>query len=344
MRLFSSAVETLKLDESSGDYNTTAEEFNNTKKQILAHLRRKGDPVPSLVQPGRLCEELAFRAAGRRLRALQLTGEQATIVRGFKLVSIGGVGGPLSILSYNATPHVVVRRENGALESFARNRDPSNKRPFVFVPSSRMHSDLSDAELLRGHHMLCTIVGGSKDVVEVLLLMRESLSEFEKRKICLNTDTAMARRMIITRTFPFYKEWSSGASGYRKLPADLLTDSQLAFGFPYRELREDEAEHVLRNSESGANAEIELDEPLADDFVRPSAPWRFDSSVWLPAVRRLHHIYENVILRDAIPFQASRPLFLSVYTELQEEYCTRIATGETPSSLPRREGPDVLYR
>ena len=186
-----------------GDHNTTQEEYNLNKQRVRRHLASKTDPFPFVVASGAFREELATLATGERMRELAEAGEEVTLLRGYRLVTVANLEVD-GVITYNGDSGLVIVRADGSKECLFRNRRFDDASPIVFVPSSRCHKDLTDEEITSGAYILCTVVDGPKDVLDCLMMARNCLSHFERRKLCASPEESLARKLLYTRRFPWY--------------------------------------------------------------------------------------------------------------------------------------------
>jgi len=313
------------LDQSStSDHNTTTLEYNANKPEILKHLRAKGDPFPFVVNPGQHREELAFRETSARLAKLRSHGVNVTLLRGYRLTTIHGLAQDSGLL-YNASPCLVLK-VGTVYECLSCNRDPDSNAPIVFVPSSRMHPELTDTQLLSGSYLCCTVVGGAPMTVRALLVARNALSFFEQRKLCATPEEGVPRRLLLTRTFPLFSEWMSTCC---KLPFDLITDFSISSGCCFREILDEEAEEALRVVGEGGVYDFGTEDPSVD-MTAPDPPWVFERETWLFSVGALHDFYlESSKGTNALQNFELVSTFYLLYNKLQDEYLSRLHCGDT---------------
>jgi hypothetical protein len=317
-----SSVDRVASDQRDHDHNTTVGEYNRHKFRIRQHLCAHGDPFAIVVACGHHRNETATHATGRRIRELQNDGETVKLLRGYRLTTICDfeAGGQIT---YHADSTLVIRRENGQHECLARNRYVEDRSRFIFVPSSRMHADLSDAQLVSGAYLLCTIVDGPLPMLQSLLLTRDILSHFERRKICASPEDATSRRLLFTRCFPFLNHWFQTAC---KLPPDLKTDAAVSFGCCYRELSDDECAAALEDKLAGKELNMGPPvEPIA--LLEPEAPWCFEERVHLPTVEKLHAFYRCTVLSGTVWYPDQQSAYYKFYDALQQEYSDRLVSS-----------------
>jgi len=321
------------------DYNMTVAQYNANKHSIRNNLCNRGDAKTALVRPGIWPPDLAPRAIRARLKQLKEDGSEGYgIVRGYRLVSMTTPNSHMRA-TYNAQPHVVITCPNGEYESLTRNTTKSNPdAPYVFVPSSRMHTDLNDEELLSGYWLLCTVVGGPPEITGTLIHLRDTMCDFEQRRLCSSPEDSRARRSLAIRQFPGYAKWARLAS---KLPASVYVDSAIAFGMPSRELTEDEMDMVF----AGENIRTMIDIGDASEFLHPKEPWKFERERWLPSVEKLHVCVDNytqmvyhtehVVVEDVL---------FPIYEQLQTEYAMRLTNCQQRFENERRSMYEEEFR
>ena len=171
----------------------TREEFDALKAIVLPLLRAKGDPAPRILQPGRGDRASWFR----NVRELLARTPGGTLVRGYKLFVFRLDPHVFRSIAWKAQFHVVVARagESGKLLYECANKGhPGNEEelPFVFVPSSRAHSELTDEQLLSGDWHLGSVVGGDA-FFEMRFVAHEKLQGRAQSVVDSNPDALKAK-------------------------------------------------------------------------------------------------------------------------------------------------------
>jgi hypothetical protein len=318
------------------DRVTSIDEFNAHKKALCKVLRRKTDHLPFLVKSGSLSDESAMMATGRRLRALQKSGERVELLRGYRLLSVPDIGRKLT---FNAIPTTVLRRADGSHETLHSNGDAtgSSSKPMVFVASSRVHTELDDEQLCSGRYMLCTVVVGAQDALCALGVMKGVLSHFEQRKICMRPEDGAVRRWIVPRAFPFFDLWVY--HGCRVFPSTRL-DMQIAFGFPFRELTDAEHELAVDHEVAEAKKTVFTGGFQLKEMVAPVPPWKNEPRVWLPSVQQLHALYKKHTNNfTTFPTASGLSEFVELFATLQDEYSDRITRNDCGGALVPSKSP-----
>ena len=315
------------------DRVTSIDEFNAHKKAICKVLRRKTDALPLLVKGGSLFDESAMMATGRRLRALQKSGEHVELLRGYRLQSVPDIGRKLT---FNAIPAVVLRRADGSHETLHSNGDSSSK-PIVFVASSRMHPELDDEQLCSGRHLLCTVVVGEQDALCALGIMKGTLSHFEQRKLCMRPEDGAVRKWVVPRVFPFFDLWVH--HNCCVFPSTRI-DMQIAFGFPFRELTDAEHELAVDHEVAGARKTVFTGGFELKEMVAPTPPWKNEPRVFLPSVQKLHSLYkQHTNGFTTSPTASGLSNFVELFSTLQKEYSERLTRNDCGGALVPSKPP-----
>lgn len=322
------------------DYNMTVAQYNANKHDIRKHLCNRGDAKAALVRPGNWPPDLAPRAIGERLKQLNDDGNAGySIVRGYRLVSMTTANSRMRT-TYNAQSHIVIRSPNGDYESLTRNTTKSNPdAPYVFVPSSRMHTDMDDEELLSGYWLLCTVVGGPPEITGTLIRLRDNMCDFERRRLCSSPEDSRARRSLAIRQFPGYAKWARLVS---KLPESVYVDSAIAFGMPSRDLTDEEMDMVF----AGENIRTMMEIGDASEFLHPKEPWKFEKERWLPSVETLHVYVDRYskMVYYTCGGGVVEDVFFPIYDQLQTEYAMRLTNCEQKFKTERRSMYEEDFR
>lgn len=292
----------------------TVKEYNSRKKDILALLRRKGDPLPEAnIAHG---EFSSVETAMRIKEILKDPGNTYTLVRGYRLVIV--MDDPV-LFTYGCQSYLVLRNADGKLRCVTRG-DRFQEHTFIFVPSSRMHPELSDDELISGKHQFATIISGSRCTVEAMRISKRNMSLFEKRTYALTPETAEVIPSAYVRYFPFFVDFLKRTKYAFETPADVA----VCFGMPWRPL-EDEDLDELDLATTKLNTVTAPTAVDAVEFISPVLPWRFDRDSWLPSVPSLHAILEGMYaLENAIPQNIRLALLFQTYEQLGREYYARM--------------------
>lgn len=220
----------------------SVENYKANKRLIAATLRNKGDPPPRIMAHGLGC----IRSLFLTVDALLKERPGARLVRGYKLHTVPlskqrGLGGD----AVKATFHVVLAKPSAADPSrevyecaCAAYYPPDQELPFVFVPSSRAHPQISDEELL-GNRWIpgCVVFGNLVWADQTCAMMRV----VGRRSGVIGTtpEACVAKRNWRVRLFPFFEDWYIDRKPQRYPSDDLQTFAEF-FGFPIYEVDENE--------------------------------------------------------------------------------------------------------
>ena len=185
----------------------TREEFDALKAIVLPLLRAKGDPAPRILQPGRGDRASWFR----NVRELLARTPGGTLVRGYKLFVFRLDPHVFRSIAWKAQFHVVVARagESGKLLYECANKGhPGNEEelPFVFVPSSRAHAEVSDTDLIENKFIMGSVVGGNSTFTDALV-MDKRLRGRRFSVIATCPEACVAKHNVKVRTLPYFTEW-----------------------------------------------------------------------------------------------------------------------------------------
>ena len=185
----------------------TREHFAVLKAQVLPTLRARGDPPPRIVDPG-TGERTRWFSNVKELLASTPGG---TLVRGYKLFTF-----PLNQRVWHRTAwkaqfHVVVAHEgeSGKLLYTCANSAHHSleaQTPFIFVPSSRAHPEVSDADMLENKFIMGAVVGGNPAFTDALVLDKR-LRGRRYSVIATCPEECVAKRNVMVRLTTYFREW-----------------------------------------------------------------------------------------------------------------------------------------
>jgi hypothetical protein len=226
-------------------------------------------------------------------------------------------------VTYNAQSHVVIKFPDGSFESMTKNVSNEDESPYIFVPSSLVHPELTDEEILSGHFLLSTVIGGPPEIVSTLLRLRNNMCHFEQRRMCAFPGEMAARKTLVVRQLPGYLRWATSSS---RLPDSLQIDASIAFGMPFREMTAVELETILEGkTPSGAIKE----HVHVRELVNPKQPWRFEKERWLDTVPTMHSFVMSVCDNHSDVDETALGVMLTAfYQKLEIEYATRLTNCE----------------
>lgn len=138
--------------------------YSRNKEMLYKALCAKGDPSPRMVQCGKGPQNAVCRNVAAGLEAFRACGRYGRLVRGWKLLVVN-FPGTVGHGSWRAVPHAVVHDvEKNVFHCFT---SESAGKEYLFLPSSRMCTELSDSEFLSGGRVLRSVVGGNPHYVQV---------------------------------------------------------------------------------------------------------------------------------------------------------------------------------
>lgn len=248
----------------------SAKSFNKRKGTLLPQLRERTDAPPRRMRVGEGPRD-AWHANLRHL----LASTNGTVVRGFKLFKLAVDPARWRLAGWLAMAHVVVSTvsPSGTTLYVDPNAHPGEIDEYIFVPSSRAHRELTDAQLLSGEWHLGSVVGGPDQLCE-RFVAHERLQGRTRSVVAASPDALVAKPRVVVRLPPHFAEWFR-VNEIRNTPADLAE----LMGAPIFEWnRADEAEAeidaielyagVIRNREAcvdgvrGLKLELKCNEQL----------------------------------------------------------------------------------
>lgn len=299
-------------------------EFTRHKNEIMKLLRKKGDAAPVCnVKPGILGEQDALLSVRTFLD--QSENADCSLVRGFRMFVFIDTN---ERFSYAARSDVAVRLPNGSIVSFTANKRGAKDAPFIFVPSSRMHVELSDESLLSGFYHLSTVVGGAKQVVNAISMVQKQLSLFERRLFCTNPDHSMAVPSAHVRYYPFFAEFLASNQGEPVRQLKSLTDACVAFGMAYKPIA---FESGMRMPSSKHDTTSDDNDDNINNWILPAddVDWIVEENVWLPSVPTLHRALMAIAVENALPLEIGKQLIFELFSRLTDEYIARTVRVHT---------------
>jgi len=175
--------------------------YGKLKAKMLPQLRARGDPPPRIMRAG-TGDPAEWDVDIRAL--LQAPG--ATLVRGFKLyhlpVDLKHWGEP----AWFATTHPVVANTTESGNLVYTDPTANEDEPYLFVPSSRAHTDLTDEQLISGEWISGSVVGGHPRFCEAFVL-HEQVRGRQRSVIAATPEALVAKRNVFVRFHPHYRAW-----------------------------------------------------------------------------------------------------------------------------------------
>ena len=195
--------------------------YGKLKAKMLPQLRARGDPPPRIMRAGTGDPD----EWSADLHAL-LDAPGTTLVRGFKLYKLIVDREFWSEAAWFATTHAVVASTTDSGNLVYTDPTANEDEPYLFVPSSRVHRDLTDEQLISGHWCSGSVVGGHPRFCEAFVL-REQVHGRQRSVIATTPEGLVAKRNVFVRFLPHFVEW------YRERePAEGMEILAEMMGFP----------------------------------------------------------------------------------------------------------------
>jgi len=234
--------ESCTLSDATVDHVMCVEDYQANRHMIAATLRNKGDPPPRIMAHG----SGSIRSLFLTVEALLKERPGARLVRGYKLHRVPlskqrGLGGD----AIKATFHMVLAKPSAAdpsrevYECACNAYYPKDQeRPFVFVPSSRAHPQISNEELLANRWIPGCVIFGNLVWADMTCAMMRVVGR-RSGVIGTTPEACVAKRNWRVRLFPFFEEWYIDRKPQRYPSDDMQTFAEF-FGFPIYEVDDNE--------------------------------------------------------------------------------------------------------
>ena len=220
------------------DHLMTPKEFANWKHTLLPTLRRPGDPPPRIMEHGRNPVGEAMFSANLKSLLQRNAHRGSVLVRGFRLYHIqlledDGWGDCKAQNAWKATFHVVVAHPpaDGSTKWIyeCANLPPDEDDiglPYIFVPSSRGHAELSDEAVLSNKWVMGYVIGGNSHFCEMVIL-DQKLRGRRRSVLGMTPEECVSKRAQKCYLMPGFERWHSA----REIddPIDCVAESM---GFP----------------------------------------------------------------------------------------------------------------
>ena len=220
------------------DHLMTPKEFAKWKHTLLPTLRRPGDPPPRIMAHGRSPVGDGLFTANLKDLLKRNAHRGSVLVRGFRLYHItlidndgwGDWGGQNA---WKATFHLVVAHPpaKGSTKWIyeCANLPPDEDDiglPYIFVPSSRGHAELTDEAVLSNKWVMGYVIGGNAQFCEMVVLDQKLRG---RRRSVLGTspEAVVSKRSQKCYLMPGFEKWHRA----REIddPIDCVAESM---GFP----------------------------------------------------------------------------------------------------------------
>ena len=327
-------------------------DYNMAKKRVHSALWKRGDGAPICnVLPGKYDKVEWFLQMQKKLKTMP---DDVELVRGYKLVIL--ISDP-NCLVFGGVSHAVLRdKTTRKVECLLRDERRGND-PYIFLPSSRMHPELSDDDLLSGLYQITTVLCGDKRVVKAILEFKRTLSVFESSLFADSPETATARPTAKLMDFPFFWDYMRARN---KLFQENAFDFAVSCGIPYKTNTNRDDINIANHEKEALEAvrkSTHLTREEAQEAVAPLPPWEVCPELWLAGTEKLHRAVrllfvednevkavevDNVICEategdsgdeeEPEPVQFKRAIFFALFYQLEAEYCERIQENEKKSA------------
>jgi len=283
--------------------------YSKHKKTIWKALCSKADKAtpPRVLSPGKGC---AF-AAARNVRLFIKSAEGGhTPIRGFKMMCMPESSNVK--FTFKAVGHIVVRTPEGKLIDPTKHVDDLGTDDYVFVPSSRMHADLTDKQLLSGAYLFNTVLCGDDRIVDNILRVHACVSRFLQRNNVRSPESFPTVPRIHLDELPYIGDWLEASS----IPPTSEIDASLAFGARYLIAREEEAEDPALADVCCGTKPLE---GLPDDL------FHHETNMFLPTTREFLEFHKTYSAsKDKLPPAREIKRYLEFYTVMESEYLSRL--------------------
>ena len=209
----------------------TPDRYTQCKGLMLPELRARTDAPPRQMQPG-TGPRADWWSNLARLREARSGG---ALVRGFCLYEMpAAFGKRRTAPTWRCCFHVVV--ETRTTSDRVVYEDPNEARrtcdagkPYIFVPSSRAHADLSDEQLLSGAWILGSVLLGDARLCNMVRVQEQGRGR-RASVVALTPETLVAKRDLAVWLLPHFGTWMR----LRELEEDPETLGEL-MGMPVYE-------------------------------------------------------------------------------------------------------------
>jgi hypothetical protein len=213
----------------------TTKAYTKRKSRLLPQLRKRSDPPPRRMQTGTQPRSDWCR----NLRTL-LASSGGTLVRGYKLYKIPLDPNHWEESAWLAMAHAVVQTisAQGTVvytdPSAHEAHDTRGGQPiteYIFVPSSRVHSELTSEEWLSGRWILGQVLGGDPRFCQAYVVHRKVLGRW-KSVLGVTPEEAVAKRHMFVRMMPHFVQWHQerGYGNNAHEQADLMGAAAFPIG------------------------------------------------------------------------------------------------------------------
>ena len=261
----------------ASDVLMSKEEFEANKRLLLHALRAAGDPPPRRMRPNEGAESKTSSIEGYipTICACLEKNPGSKIVRGFKLFKI-----PLnrqrwgSDSAFKGMFHVVIAmpsNDNSVPQREVCYVDPNPPQtaeqigtPYIFVPSSRIHAELSDAEVLSNRWFFGTVVGGSPAFATAIVI-EQSVKGRRLSVIGTSPERCIAKACVKIRPTPHFMEWCKSRQ-IDESPAVVGEQCGFPVYLPEEEIDENDVSRLLSAASSSEERMVDGFDLLMFEF------------------------------------------------------------------------------
>ena len=189
--------------------------FSKLKRQLLPEIRNRNDPPPRQLRHGEGARGIWL---GNLERLLASSG--GTLVRGFALYEIPLNAAHWREPAWRCTFHMVVQTtlDSGKTvytdPNAAMNAEDQDSL-YIFVPSSRAHAELDDAQVLSNSWITGSVIGGNRSFCEAMVIDQKTRGR-RWSVIGLTPETLVAKRNVKVKLLPYFGTWIKS----REIPED----------------------------------------------------------------------------------------------------------------------------
>ena len=194
------------IENGSCDRDMPLAVFESLKRQLLPEIRHRSDPPPRQLRHGDGARGIWL---ANLVRLLESSG--GTLVRGFALYEVPLDKAQWREPAWRCTFHMVVQTTlpSGKVvytdPNAAMNADDQDSL-YIFVPSSRAHAELNDAQLLSNHWITGSVIGGNRTFCEAMVIDQKTRGR-RWSVIGLTPETLVAKPNVKVKMLPYFGTW-----------------------------------------------------------------------------------------------------------------------------------------
>ena len=281
----------------------TPDEYKVVSKQICWTLRSPQDPPPRSIEHG----SGPWSTPCTNVRDLLRSANGAVLLRGYRLLTVP-LAGKRPKRVWKAVSHVVIAHPpvDGTKSKWiyecatAPENIADRKQNYVFVPSSRAHAELTDAQFLTGNWLLGVVIGGDRIFCDIVAADNATRGR-ERNMISTAPERCIAKRKMVFGFFPHFAQW------FRQSERSMLPDSMAELmGFP-----------AVDAEEKTINSDVDF---FDEDHIQDSIE-RNTNALVQGGLRslRLEHVSLQALYSATQSFDSTRLRWFEHYDELLEK-------------------------